>query len=277
MGGGIDNITILVQFVNRWLLTDRIFSHTINFMENKTLSLNGQTILITGGARRLGKIMALAAAAEGADIILHHSNSTAEAEETVTKIISLGRQAWILKADLSDPTQSQKLVASANKLSPLTALINNAAIFKPVTLEQTTLEDWNQHLQINLTAPFLLSQAFASQFKDGSIGRILNILDWRALRPGKDHFPYTISKSGLAALTKSLALSLAPRITVNGIALGAILPPQGEDFSDKLIKHVPMNRWSTLDELSQLVTFLLNAPAYITGEIIHLDGGRHLV
>jgi pteridine reductase len=277
MGGGINNITILVLFVNRWLLTDTIFSHTINFMENKNQSLSGQTILITGGARRLGKIMALAAAAEGANIIIHHSNSAVEAEETAAEIISLGRHAWILKADLSDPTQSQKLVASAYKLSQVTALINNAAIFKPVILEQTTLEDWNQHLQINLTAPFLLSQAFAAQHESKLTGRILNILDWRALRPGKDHFPYTISKSALAAMTQSLALSLAPRITVNGIALGAILPPQGEEFSDSLIKHVPMKRWSTLDELGKLVTFLLNAPAYITGEIIHLDGGRHLV
>ena len=169
------------------------------------------------------------------------------------------------------------MASTAFSLAPLTALINNAAIFKPLTLKETSLEDWNQHLQINLTAPFLLSQAFNTQYMGEIIGRIINILDWRALRPGKDHFPYTISKSALAAMTQSLALSLAPRITVNGVALGAILPPEGEEVSDQLIKNVPMRRWSTLTELGELPTFLLSAPSYITGEIIHLDGGRHLV
>ncbi len=258
-------------------MTTSLFPHTINSMDNKSQFLKGQTILITGGARRLGKVMALAAASAGADILLHHSHSPAEADETAAAIRALGRNAWILEADLTDNAQTQNLVAAAFQLAPITAMINNAAIFKPVTLIDTTLEDWDHHLQINLTAPFILSQAFAANYDAPATGRILNILDWRALRPGKDHFPYTISKSGLAALTQSMALSLAPRITVNGIALGAVLPPQGEDFSEKLIKNVPMQRWSTLDELGELVTFLLNAPAYITGEIIHLDGGRHLV
>ena len=103
------------------------------------------------------------------------------------------------------------------------------------------------------------------------------MLDWRALRPGKDHFPYTISKSALAAMTSSMALSLAPGIIVNGIALGAILPPGDEGFSSALIKNVPMQRWAKLEELEELIVWLLSAPAYITGEIIHLDGGRHLV
>jgi NAD(P)-dependent dehydrogenase (short-subunit alcohol dehydrogenase family) len=259
------------------LLTVHNFEPTINPMENKQTPLEGQTILITGSARRLGKVMALAAAKSGADIILHHSHSATEAEETAKEIRSLGQKVWVLEADLSDPDQAQNLITSAFGLAQVTALINNAAIFKPVTLIATTLEDWNQHMQINLTAPFLLSQAFAARFDARIIGRILDILDWRALRPGKDHFPYTISKSALAAMTQSMALSLAPRITVNGIALGAVLPPQGEEFSEKLIKNVPMQRWSTLDELGELVTFLLSAPAYITGEIIHLDGGRHLV
>ena len=246
-------------------------------MEEKTAFLTGHTILITGGARRLGKVMAIAAASCGADILLHHAHSPSDAEAAAQEIRSLGQKVWILEADLSDALQTQKMIETACNLAPVTALINNAAIFKSVALADTTLEDWNEHIQINLTAPFLLSQAFAAKFNAANTGRILNILDWRALRPGKDHFPYTISKAALAALTQSLALSLAPRITVNGIALGAVLPPGGEDFSEKLIKNVPMQRWSTLGELGNLVTYLLTAPSYITGEIIHLDGGRHLV
>lgn len=239
--------------------------------------LAGNTILITGGARRLGKVMALAAARCGADVIVHHAHSTVDAEDVAAQIRSLGRKVWILKADLSDQEQTQKLMQSAFSLAPLTALINSAAVFKPVDLAHTTIQDWTEHIQINLTTPFILGQAFAAQFKGEQPGRIINILDWRALRPGKDHFPYTISKSGLAAMTSSMALSLAPGIIVNGIALGAILPPGDEDFSSALIKNVPMQRWCKLEELEELIVWLLSSPAYITGEIIHLDGGRHLV
>lgn len=246
-------------------------------MSEKSSLLKGQTIIVTGGARRLGKVMALAAARSGADVIVHHAHSPADAEEVAAQIRSLGRKAWVIEADLSDLEQTQKLMQSAFALAPITALVNSAAIFKPVDLANTTIQDWTEHIQVNLTAPFILSQAFALHFKSQQPGRIINMLDWRALRPGKDHFPYTISKSALAAMTSSMALSLAPGIIVNGIALGAILPPGDEGFSPALIKNVPMQRWAKLEELEELIVWLLSAPAYITGEIIHLDGGRHLV
>lgn len=246
-------------------------------MNETNLPLSNQTILITGGARRLGKVMALAAARSGADVILHHGHSPADAEDAAAQIRSLGRKAWVLEADLNDNEQTQKLMHSAFSLAPVSALINNAAIFKSLDLAHTTTYDWSEHLQINLTAPFLLSQTFAAQYQGEQAGRIINMLDWRALRPGKDHFPYTISKSALAAMTSSMALALAPGIIVNGVALGAILPPGDEDFSSALMKNVPMQRWSKLNELEDLIVWLLSAPEYITGEIIHLDGGRHLV
>jgi len=242
-----------------------------------THDLSGHTILITGGARRLGRTLALSAAKAGADILLHHAHSLLEANQTAEEIRAMGRKVWIVQANLLDNTEIQKVIETSFSLAPLTALINNAAIFKAVDLENTSLTDWNEHLQINLTAPFLVSQAFAKYYAGEEPGRILNILDWRAFRPGKDHFPYTISKAALAAMTKSMALALAPRILVNGIALGAILPPSDEEYSENLIKNVPMKRWSDPEEMSELVNFLLLAPSYITGEIIHLDGGRHLV
>jgi pteridine reductase len=112
----------------------------------------------------------------------------------------------------------------------------------------------------------------------GIKGRIVNIVDWRALRPAADHFPYTISKAALVAMTKSLAVALAPRITVNGLALGAILPPTGNpSASEKIIENIPANRWSEANEVEDALLFLLTGPAYITGEIIHVDGGRHLI
>ncbi|MCK5343151.1 MAG: SDR family oxidoreductase, partial [Candidatus Heimdallarchaeota archaeon] len=105
----------------------------------------------------------------------------------------------------------------------------------------------------------------------------INILDWRSLRPGKDHFPYTISKAALASLTEAMAVALAPTISVNGIAFGAILPPSDGGNVESLIGNVPAGRWAEMEEVVKTVIFLLDGPEYITGEIIHLDGGRHLI
>ncbi len=170
------------------------------------------------------------------------------------------------------------MVERAALNGPLYALVNNASTFDAVNWQTTTLEEWNHNLAVNLTAPFLLSQAFARRLlgDPNAQGRIVNLLDWRALRPGVDHLPYTIAKAGLAALTQSLAISLAPRITVNGLALGAVLPPSDDIDRQKLIAQVPAGRWAELDEVDQALVFLLGGPAYLTGEILHIDGGRHL-
>jgi pteridine reductase len=237
--------------------------------------LTGKTILVTGAARRVGRLFALACGRAGANVIIHHGHSPAEAQSVKEEIASLGPRAWVLAADLSHADEVSQLIERANELSPLYGLVNSASIFEPLSMPDTTLDDWHRHLSINLTAPFLLSQAFAKQANEG---RIVNILDWRALRPGADHFPYTVTKSALAAMTKSLAIALAPGITVNGLALGAILPPaDNPSASEKVIEAVPAKRWSEAHEVEEVLIFLLTGPAYITGEIIHLDGGRHLV
>jgi NAD(P)-dependent dehydrogenase (short-subunit alcohol dehydrogenase family) len=189
----------------------------------------------------------------------------------------MGQTAHILQADLSNPEQVQELIERAIQIAPLDALVNNAAIFESLNWENTDLESWNRHMMINLTAPFLLSQAFAQAIEPQKDGRIINILDWRALRPGADHLPYTISKAGLAALTQSLAQALGPTIAVNGIALGAILPPSDGGASDEIVRDIPAQRWADLEEVQQTLLFLLAGPRYITGEIVHVDGGRHLV
>jgi len=241
------------------------------------MTLDGKTILITGSAKRLGLHFALTVAHAGANVILHHAHSQDEAQFAADEITRLGRKAWIIQADLGDLQQAQDLIEKAWGFSPIYGLVNNAAIFEPLKLADTTLTDWQRHLDINLTAPFLLCQSFKKFLPESEPGRIINILDWRALRPGRDHFPYTISKAALAALTKSLALVMAPQITVNGLALGAILPPSDGSDSSRLVKNIPAGRWANLDEVGQALNFLLEGPAYITGEIIHVDGGRHLV
>jgi NAD(P)-dependent dehydrogenase (short-subunit alcohol dehydrogenase family) len=239
--------------------------------------LAGKTILITGAARRLGYYMALTVARAGANVIIHYAHSEDDAAHVKLKIQNLGVQADVVYADLGDPQQAKDLIPKVSQTRSVDALVNSASIFKSLVLTNTSLADWQEHLNINLTAPFLLSQAFAAALPQNQSGRIINILDWRTDRPGADHFPYTISKSALVALTKSMAVSLAPRITVNGLAFGAILPPSDGENTTPIIKNIPAARWATLEEVSQVLLFLLSGPEYITGEIIHLDGGRHLV
>ena len=241
------------------------------------LTLENKIILITGAAKRIGKALTYACAHAGADIFIHYDHSEKEAVETRDEIISLGCRAWIKAADLGRPDELSNLLLEAGKMRPIYALINSAAIFEPISMQETTLADWERHIAVNLTAPFLLSQGFARQIEKNGTGRIVNILDWRALRPGADHFPYSISKAALAALTKSLAISLAPNITVNGLALGAILPPIDKPANSDILKSVPAARWGELSEIEEALIFLLTGPSYITGEIIHVDGGRHLI
>jgi NAD(P)-dependent dehydrogenase (short-subunit alcohol dehydrogenase family) len=241
------------------------------------MDLTEKTILVTGGARRIGRAISLAAAEAGANVIVHHNSSPDEAEEVRREIIRMGRAAWVLQADLNDPAQASGLLEKAFSFSVVDCLVNNAAIFGSDDVLTTSLETWEQHLAVNLTAPFLLSQSFARLIPSAREGRILNILDWRALRPGADHFAYTISKAALAAMTRSLAIAFAPRILVNGLAFGAILPPADGGDTEDILKSVPAGRWADLREVTQSVVFLLAGPTYITGEILHLDGGRHLV
>jgi NAD(P)-dependent dehydrogenase (short-subunit alcohol dehydrogenase family) len=193
------------------------------------------------------------------------------------EIHRLGPRAWCLQTDLSHPDEVARLIEQAAAIQPLDALVNNASIFEDLSLHETTRADWDRHLAVNLTAPFLLSQAFARQLPEGRLGRIVTLLDWRALRPGADHFPYTVSKAALAALTQSLAVALAPNITVNGLALGAILPPSAGDAPSNILKKIPAGQWGKLGDAEDALLFLLSGPAYITGEILHVDGGRHLV
>ena len=225
------------------------------------MSLEGKTVLITGAAKRVGRSLALAVGRAGGDVVIHYGGSAQEAESLAAEIHGLGREARLVQADLNDPEQAASIVPQALKHGPLYALVNNASIFEPLAWNDTTLEGWNRHLMVNLTAPFLLSQAFARGLAPGARGRIVNLLDWRALRPGADHLPYTISKAALAALTQSLAQALASQATVNGLALGAILPPNegianigganAGPSADRILASVPAGRWARLEEVAQ--------------------------
>lgn len=230
---------------------------------------------MTGAGRRLGRAFADALAKNGANVVVHYGRSAGEAEEVVRDLHQHGVQLAAVQADLSDPAEAAALVSRAQEaIGEIDILVNNAAIFGAVGALDATLEDWQTHMDVNLTAPFLIAQRFA-QAREGKPGSMVNLLDWRAMRPGADHFPYTISKAALAALTRGLAVSFAPAIRVNGLALGAILPPSDGGTGDAL-EGVPTARWGKVEEATDALLFLLAGPEFVTGEILHVDGGRHL-
>ena len=241
------------------------------------MQLSERTILITGSAQRIGRSLALATAKLGADLVIHYNSSRAEAISLQSQIQELGRQAKIFQSDFSSPSEIKDFSENVFRSVQIDTVINSASVFSDLNWKSTSSDDWIKHQNINLLAPFLICQSFAKHFPAGKKGRIINLLDWRALRPGPDHLPYTVSKAGLASLTRSLAISLAPNITVNGIALGAILPPSDGGNVEDLVSTLPIPRWAEIAELVDTLLFLLTGPEYITGEIIHLDGGRHLI
>ena len=240
------------------------------------MDLTGKLVLVTGAAVRVGRALAKAAAEAGATVIIHYGTSEMEAHGFRSDIESSGGEAHVIQANLQNVDECQRLIERCSKIGPLYGLVNSAAIFEDRNLGNTDLDSWQRHMDINLRAPFLLSKAFWQSVGERE-GRIVNILDWRALRPGGDHLPYTVSKAALATLTHSLAIAMAPNVTVNGMALGAILPPVDGGETTTILKNVPAGRWAELDEVGETLIFLLTGPAYMTGEIITLDGGRHLV
>jgi NAD(P)-dependent dehydrogenase (short-subunit alcohol dehydrogenase family) len=234
--------------------------------------------LVTGAAKRIGRAIALGLAEAGFDVAVHHGSSLAEAEEVVAAIRALGRQAVALRADLSREAEVESLVPDATaKLGPVGVLVNNASRFERDEWDDATREGWDAHLEPNLRAPFVLTQAMALALPEGAEGAVVNMLDQRVLSLTPHFVSYTISKAGLWAMTQSLALALAPRIRVNGIGPGPTLPStrQTEAQFRAQCESTPMRRGSSPEEVVRAVMAILSLPA-MTGQMIALDGGQHL-
>ena len=196
----------------------------------------------------------------------------------MNRIKSAGGTAVAVGADLRDPRAAAATIfEAAAELGEVTTLINSAAVFQDRALPWVDLYHCNVHLSVNLLAPIFLAQQFIRQLGEGQRGHIINILDWRAQRPGADHFVYTATKAALSSVTKSLALQLAPLIQVNGIAPGAILPPEDRRswHEQRAISSIPLRRTGSPQELVNSINFLLDAN-FITGEIINVSGGEEL-
>ncbi len=234
--------------------------------------------LITGAARRIGRAIALDLARAGWPVCVHYNASAAEAEAVVADIRAAGGRAVALAADLADANAVQRLIpAAAAALGPLACLVNNASLFEIDTVETATVASWDQHLDTNLRAPFLLAQAFARQLPPGIEGNIINLIDMRVWKLTPRFTSYTISKAGLWTLTQTLAMALAPAIRVNGIGPGPSLPSArqtAEQFA-RQVARTPLQRGAGPAEICAAVRFLLASPS-ITGQMLALDGGQHL-
>jgi pteridine reductase len=242
-------------------------------------SLDGQVALVTGAGVRIGRAIALALAEHGAAVAVHYNSSAAGAHSVVSAIRRRGGTSQAFQADLMDDIARIGLIPNINReMGTVSILINNAALFGNSTLLDTTLKEWDDHFELNLKAPFRLSQSFAAQNRRKACGNIVNISDWRGLRPGIDHFAYTITKAALIKMTEGMALALAPRIRVNCLALGAILlPPQSSRQEKKqLVAQTPLKQMGATQDVVAALLYLVGPATYVTGETIVVDGGRQL-
>ncbi len=234
--------------------------------------------LVTGAGRRIGRAIALDLARAGWAVAVHYNASAQAAEEVVAEIEAGGGRAVALQAELSDEAQVGALVPdAAAALGPLGCLINNASAFENETIENADRASWDRHMEPNLRAPFVLTQAFVRALPETAGGVVINLLDQRVLNPTPFFLSYTLSKAGLWSLTQTLAMALAPRVRVNGIGPGPALPSarQTPEQFARQCAMMPLGRGTNPEEICAAVRFILAAKA-MTGQIIALDGGQHL-
>lgn len=238
--------------------------------------LQGQTALITGAAKRIGREIALALAGEGVNIVIHYRSSAEEAEEFHGHLADQGVKSWLVKADFENAEETETLIGRTVEIAgSLDILVNSASMFPPNTLNDMSFRDLVQNMQVNAWAPFVLSREFARRV---GRGKIVNLLDPRLNGYDWSHVAYYLSKHVFSVLTEMTALEFAPEITVNGVAPGLILPPPGEDpsYLERLVDTVPLKRHGSPRDIAEAVIYLLKS-GFVTGQVINIDGGQHLV
>jgi NAD(P)-dependent dehydrogenase (short-subunit alcohol dehydrogenase family) len=237
-----------------------------------------QTALVTGAARRIGRAIAFDLAAQGMQVGVHYHRSEAEAREVVGAIKAKGGRAVALRADLGREDETRTLVHRlSDALGPPGLLVNNASLFERDDALTATRASWDAHLEANLRAPFGLPQQSARHRPAEAPGLIVNMLDQRVWNVTPHFTSYTVSKAGLWTITQTLALALAPRVRVNAIGPGPVMPSarQTQDQFDRQVTSVPLRRSASVDEICAAIHFMIAAPS-MTGQMIALDGGQHL-
>jgi NAD(P)-dependent dehydrogenase (short-subunit alcohol dehydrogenase family) len=243
------------------------------------MELAGKVALVTGGAVRVGRAIALALAEGGASVAITYRTSAAEADETAAALTAVGVPALAVRCDQREPADVESAVRQVEEtLGPVAVLVNNAAIFERTPFADASLEDWDSHLEVNLRGPWLFAKAVAPGMLAAGQGIILNMLDIAADQPYPAYLPYSVSKAGLAALTRGLARALAPSVRVNGISPGAVLWPEEypDDAKEAYLRQTPLGRAGTPQDAAATVRFLIEGSDFLTGVIVPVDGGRSL-
>ncbi len=234
--------------------------------------------LVTGAGARIGKEIALALADDGWAIAVHFGDSESSAKEVADQITENGGRANTFQADLADENAVAALhPAVSEEMGPVTCLVNNASVFEQDSVETATRQSWDRHLDVNLRAPFVLSQALAGGLPEDSQGNIINIVDQRVENLTPYFTSYTVSKAGLWTITQTLAQALAPAIRANAISPGPVLPSprQTLDEFERQFSDTPLARAVDTKEICAAVRFILAAPS-LTGQMITIDSGQHL-
>jgi pteridine reductase len=243
--------------------------------------VQGKVVLITGGAKRVGAAICRRIHAAGANLMLHYRASAGEARLLQAELNGARADSVaLIQADLLDLKAMPSLVdQTVQRFGRLDALVNNASSFYASPIGEITAAVWDDLMGTNLRAPLFLAQAAAPALRK-SQGAIVNIADIHADRPLKNYVVYSVAKSGLVALTRSLARELAPEVRVNAVAPGPILWPDDASFDEvsrqRIISHTLLKREGTPDDIARTVHFLLAEATYMTGETINVDGGRHI-
>ena len=239
--------------------------------------LAGRVALVTGAGKRLGRVVALRLASEGADVAVHYGKSEAEAREVVAEIEKMGRRAGAFSAELTDVSAIQKLVQSvASRFARLDILVNCAANFLETKFGETNEATWDASLDTNLKAPFFCAQAAAPHLAKSGRGVIINFADIGGLLGWTEFLPHSISKAGVIMLTRILAKELAPSVRVNAIAPGTItMPGDPPEWQADFIRRSPLQRTGKPEEIADAVMYLVGAE-FVTGQVLVVDGGRTL-
>jgi NAD(P)-dependent dehydrogenase (short-subunit alcohol dehydrogenase family) len=236
------------------------------------------SILITGAARRIGAELARALARDGWYICVHHNTSGADAEALLAEIVGAGGAGKLVNADLSHAEAAAPLIAAAESdAPPLFGLINNASLFEYDDINSLTADALDRHHAVNLRAPMMLSKAFHEAMVDEREGCVINMLDNKVFAVNPDYLSYTVSKFSLHGATQAMAMALAPKVRVNGIAPGITLESggQGEQSFQKGRRMSPLGRVSSTRDIVQAARFILTTPS-LNGQVITIDGGQHL-
>jgi NAD(P)-dependent dehydrogenase (short-subunit alcohol dehydrogenase family) len=247
-------------------------------MQEKAVKPAGRTALITGGAKRLGREIALTLAGRGMNIVLHYHTSGAAAAELAQRISRIGVKAHIVKGDLADISRTDELMNRAIKAAgKIDILINNAAIYGTDQFSDLLPADLETSLRVNALSPLLLARTFAVHARGAMGGNIINLLDCRIRDYNSSCVSYSLSKKLLSYLTEMMAVEFAPQIRVNGVAPGIILPEpgKGSEYIEKLKLSNPLEKWGSSEDVTRTVLFLLDSN-FITGQVIFIDGGRSL-